>query len=126
MLAALDLVTRVAIGVGLVLAAAWLAVQALELVLRRRGSVWHVPQERRGRRVAETRLLAVLFALVLGALAGWLGRCLGVAVWLGIAIAAAVALWATRRVANAFAQTLAMGTVLLPVLIPGFVAAPIG
>src|SRR5688572_12605009 len=108
MLAALDFATRAAICVGLILAAAWLAVQALQLVLRRRGSVWYVAHPARARRVLEMQALAVCSAVLFGALAGWLGRALGIPFLLGWAIAAAAAVWSTWRVAEGFRQTVLM------------------
>ncbi|MBR0664343.1 DUF2235 domain-containing protein [Roseomonas hellenica] len=113
MLAALDLASRVAIGVGLLLATGWLAAYALEVVLRRRGSVWRLLPERRPRRVTETWLVAVLLAAAIGAPIGGLGGCLGLPVWLGILAAVLAAFWATWRVANDFRQMLALGEALL-------------
>lgn len=113
MLAALDLATRVAIGIGLLLATGWLAAYALEVVLRRRGSVWRLAPERRRRRVAETWLVAVLLAIAIGAPIGGLGGCLGLPAWLGILAAVLAAFWATWRVASDFRQMLALGEALL-------------
>lgn len=113
MLAALDLATRIAIGVGLLLATGWLASYALQIVLRRRGSIWRLPSERRQRRVTETWLTAVLLAIAIGAAIGWLGGCLGLPAWLGILAAVVAAFWATWRVANDFRQMLTLGEALL-------------
>jgi uncharacterized protein (DUF2235 family) len=113
MLAALDLATRAAIGAGLVLVSAWCAVQALEFILRRRGSVWRVEHRLRARRVAGTRVQAILLGAAFGAAAGLLGHFIGVGIRFGIPVAAAVAIWAAWRVAEGFRQTVAMGEVLL-------------
>jgi hypothetical protein len=104
MFAALDLASRAAVGVGLVLASAWLATQSLRVVLRRRGPIWQIPASRRNRRVSEAYAFAVALALLAAALAGWLGRILGVPFWIGAAVAAAVSLWATLRVAKVFGR----------------------
>lgn len=113
MLTTLDFASRAAIGVGLVLVTAWWSARCLQLVLQRRGSVWLVPHATRARRVTEARTLAILLALVLGTVTGWLVQCLGINIWVGIVIAGAVALWATWRVAEGFRQVVAMGEVLL-------------
>jgi uncharacterized protein (DUF2235 family) len=121
MLAALDLATRAAVGVGLLVAAAWLATQSLEVILRRRGSIWHLPAGRRSGRVVEAYLLAVLTALIAAAVDGWLARLLGLQFWYGAAPAAAVSLWATYKVAKAFQKVREMGEVLIagrPVEVP--------
>jgi uncharacterized protein (DUF2235 family) len=112
MFAALDLATRAAVIVGLTLAAAWLAAQSLEFILRRRGSIWQLPIERRRPRIIEAYLVGTLTALVAASLAGGLGRLLGLQFWYGAALPAIVSLWATWKVARAFQQMREMGEVL--------------
>jgi uncharacterized protein (DUF2235 family) len=113
MLAALDLTTRIAVGIGGLAVAAWLAVQCLQIGLRWRGSVWHLPRERRGGRIVEAQVLAVLLALLFGLAAGGLGRALGVPFWPGSLIGIAVVLTASWRAASVFARVVALGEELL-------------
>ncbi|MBL6080319.1 DUF2235 domain-containing protein [Belnapia sp. T18] len=113
MFAALDLASRAAVGVGLVLASAWLATQSFEFVLRRRGSIWHIPALRRDRRIFEAYAFGVALSFLAAALAGWLGTILGVPFLIGTAIAAAAALWATLRVVKVFRQAREMGEILI-------------
>lgn len=113
MLAALDLVTRAAIGAGALLAAGWLSALLHDLLLRRRGSLWHLPAAGRRARLREARLLAVLLGVLLGALLGWLGPWLGVPAWLAAPLAGLVALWVAWQAAGAVRQEIAMGEALL-------------
>ena len=113
MLATLDIATGVAIAILVVLAGAWLAVQGLDIILRRRGAVWHVPPAARARRVVEARCLAVVLALAVGGLVGQFGRLLGLDVGTAAAVCAAIALFATWRAAEGFRRTVAMGEALL-------------
>ncbi|WP_419900260.1 hypothetical protein [Roseomonas sp. USHLN139] len=100
MFAALDLATRVSVGVGLILATAWLATWSLQVILRRRGSIWQLSPERRSGRIVEAYLLALAITAVATMFDGWLARLLKLPFWYGAIPAAVVSLWATFKVAK--------------------------